>query len=203
MTELMQRLRCDPRREATIEAFLSATERLLDEGVSYSDLTVSQISSHAERTRTAFYAHFTDRKQLLIILFERAAADGLQAIHSFQEAKGSSLEDQVKQAVRGLFAAFRQHATVLKAVVEAAGYDEEIAALWAQVVGRFIEGAQKRLLLERVPQDKAIALSTVLVWMTERCGYQHSVRNGIGLSEEAIIEGVSVVWLSTLRALQL
>lgn len=201
MSVLSKRTRDDPRKQATVLAFLDATEALLEEGASFADLNVSRIADRAGRTRTAFYAHFEDRRELLLALFETAASEALAAIRPFQEAAGTSLEEEIARSVAGLFGAFRKHATLLRAVVEAAGYDESIAALWGHVVGRFIESTRKRLLAEKVDAKKAAAIAAVLVWMTERTCYQQAVRGSTGIDDKAAVAAMCQIWSSTLAGL--
>lgn len=201
MSVLNKRRRDDPRKQATVLAFLHATEELLEDGASFADLNVSRIAERAGRTRTAFYAHFEDRRELLLSLFEEVGGEALTAVRPFQEAEGTSIHEEITRSVAGLFGSFREHSTLLRAVVEAAGYDEGISALWGQIVGRFIESAQKRLLAEGIDDERAGATATALVWMTERTCYQQAVRGGTGLKDDAAIAAVCLVWSSVLDGL--
>lgn len=202
MTVLDKRSRDDPRRKATVLAFLRATEELLDEGASFADLNISLIAERAGRTRTAFYAHFEDRRELLLALFDEVGSEGLTAIGPFKNADSPTSYQQLKISIAGLLRTYREHATLLRAVVEAAGYDDGIAAVWNNTVGRFIEGAQERLRAEGVGRKQAMATATALVWMTERTCYQQAVRGGTNLDEEATIEAISQIWWAATNALR-
>lgn len=203
MSLLSKRTRDDPRRDATIQAFLKATLSLLEEGESFANLNVSRISERARRTRTAFYAHFEDRRALLMILFEDAAAEALTTIHPFQHGLHAHIDEDVRKSVEGLFSAFGSHAVLLKAVVEAAGYDNDIAKLWGQIVGHFIQGTQERLLREGIAPNLAASTAATLVWMTERTCYQQAVLRSTDLDDAAMTESIARVWISTLRQLGL
>lgn len=192
MALLEKRTRDDPRRRETELAFLRATEELLDEGASFADLNVSRIAERAGRTRTAFYAHFDDRRDLLVRLLEEFGAELYGTTDEFWN--GPADREAIARTISGLLATFRAHATLLRAVVEAAGYDEEIAAFWNDgVVGRFLVAAEDRLRREGRPPQAARATALSLVWMTERTGYQQVIGD-TGLSDRAVVAALTDTW---------
>ncbi|MFI6771519.1 TetR/AcrR family transcriptional regulator [Nocardia sp. NPDC050412] len=199
MAVLDKRTRDDPRRRATELAFLNATEALLEEGASYADLNVSRIAERAGRTRTAFYAHFEDRRELLLALVEKGGDEVLVAIAPFLAVDGPITRDQVMTSVQGILATFHERATLLRAVIEAAGYDEGIAAYWDGILGRFVDIARERLRAEGFGEAEAAATATSLIWMTERMCYQQAVRGTTGLDDPSAIAGITEVWWSVLR----
>lgn len=197
MSVLEKRTRDDPRRRETELAFLRATEALLDEGASFADLNVSRIAARAQRTRTAFYAHFADRRELLLRLVEEFGGELFAVTDTFWT--GPATRADIERTITDLLAGLRAHRTLVRAIVEAAGYDEEIAGLWNGVVGQFVERARRRLQdAGRGPQD-ARATALALVWMTERTGYQHVVA-GAGPSDEAVVRALTGIWSQTLGA---
>lgn len=198
MAVLDKRTRDDPRRRATELAFLRATEALLDEGASFADLNVSRIAERAGRTRTAFYAHFEDRRELLLALVEEAGGEALTALGPFLAVDGSSDRDDVRRSVARLLATFREHATLLRAVIEAAGYDDGIATYWDGVLGRFVDVLRERLRANGLGEAEVAGIATALTWMTERTCYQQAVRGGTGLDDQAAVAGISEVWWSVL-----
>ena len=56
------------KRTAIQGAVLAATESLLAEGASYSDLNIERIATRAGISRTAFYFYFRDKRELLMRL---------------------------------------------------------------------------------------------------------------------------------------
>lgn len=199
MAVLGKRTRDDPRRRATELAFLAATETLLGEGASYADLNVSRIAERAGRTRTAFYAHFEDRRELLLCLAEKVGDEVLAATESFLAVDGPATRDQVTAWVRDILGTFRARATLVRAVIEAAGYDEDIAAYWEGILGRFVDAARERLRGAGFGESEAAATATSLIWMTERMCYQQAIRGTTGLDDPAAIAGISEVWWRVLR----
>jgi AcrR family transcriptional regulator len=200
MAVLDKRSRDDPRRHATEHAFLQATEALLAEGSSFADLNVRRVAERAGRTRTAFYAHFEDRRQLLLALLEKAAGEALAAIGPFLAGEGPVGHDELVASIRGLLATFRRYAVLVRAVVEAASYDDQIAAYWDGVIGRIIEATRHRLRAEGLGADEATATATALVWMNERTCYQQAVRGETGLDDDGTVAALSKVWWGVILA---
>jgi AcrR family transcriptional regulator len=197
MAILEKRTRDDPRRRETELAFLRATEALLEEGASFADLNVSRIATRAKRTRTAFYAHFTDRRDLLLRLVEEFGGELVGASDPFWT--GPATRADIEHTIGDLLAGFRAHRTLVRAIVEAAGYDEEIATLWNGVIGRFTERTRARLEAEGHAPASAHATALALVWMTERTGYQRVVA-GAGPSDAAIVTALTDIWAQALGA---
>jgi AcrR family transcriptional regulator len=200
MPILDKRRRDDPRRQATERAFLDATLSSLNEGASFADLNVSRIAKRAGRTRTAFYAHFEDRRELLFALLEQAGGEALTALGPFIAGDGPVEHDEVVSSTKALLATFSRNSTLVRAVIEAAGYDDAVADYWATIVDRIIEGSEQRLRAEGLDADDARATATALVWMTERVCYQQAVRGATGLDDDAVVAAISRVWWSSLRA---
>lgn len=197
MALLEKRTRDDPRRAETERAFLRATEELLDEGASFADLNVSRIAARAGRTRTAFYAHFADRRELLVRLVGELGAELYAATGDFWT--GPADRDAITTTIGELLAIFRRHATLLRALVEASGYDEEIAAFWNEdVVGRFLRAAGERLERDGRPAEEARATALALVWMTERTAYRQVLAD-TGIGDAAVVRSLTDIWDRTLR----
>jgi AcrR family transcriptional regulator len=200
MAVLDKRSRDDPRRHATEHAFLRATESLLAEGSSFADLNVRRVAERAGRTRTAFYAHFEDRRELLLALLDEAAGEALAAIGPFLAGEGPLERDEVTASIRGLLVTFRRYAVLVRAVVEAAGYDDQVAAYWDGIIGRFIEGTGRRLRVEGLGAEQATATATALVWMNERTCYQQAVRGQTGLDDDTTVASLADVWWGAILA---
>lgn len=198
MAILSKRFRDDPRRRATKLAFLQAASELLEEGAAFADLSVSRIAERAGRTRSAFYAHFEDRRELLLALITEIGDEVVAAISPFTSAEGPVDHDTVRTSIASLLETFLTRATLLRTVVEAAGYDAAIAAYWNDVVDQIVSVSEKRLSTGGFGEEEAKATATALVWMTERTFYQQAVRQGTGITNSAAIDGVTRVWWSLL-----
>lgn len=193
MAILDRRRRIDPRREQTEQAFLDAAASLLAEGVSFADLSVSRLAERAGRTRTAFYVHFEDRRTLLLRLVTDLEVEAVTAIEPFLRGDG---RDDVRDAVVGLLEILRRHDVVVRVVVEAAGYDEQVAAVWATLLAGFRAAAHERLLRAGLDARAATGQAAVLVWMTERALTQQvtAAEADLALDDEALVDALADVW---------
>jgi len=152
------------KRQAVEASVLRATEELLEEGHSYADLNVERIASRAGISRTAFYFYFRDKRELLM----RLTADVSELLYAEAEQWFAGGEDDPAPALRKIGALYREHAALLRAIVEVSTYDEEVATFWRALIGRFVEATEKRV------GSRATAFA--LVWMTERTFYQQLVQ---------------------------
>jgi AcrR family transcriptional regulator len=189
MPVLEKRRREDPRREQTEAAFLSAASELLADGHPFAELTVSRLAERARRPRTAFYAHFEDRRALLMRLIEPIRADAQAAVAPFTSGEGD-----VRDAVTQLLAVMRAHQQVLNAVIEAAAYDRAVGQLWNGLIEQFAQANQARLELAGVPSAHAGPTARVLTWMTERACTQHLRQDPPTLGDAELIDALADTW---------
>jgi AcrR family transcriptional regulator len=201
VVSLSQRSPAQSARRETVEArFLEATEALLLEGASFGELKVDQIAGRAGVSRPAFYFYFRDKRELLMRLTEDAAERLYAQADAWWRGDGDG-PAQLRQALERVVALYREHALLLRAVVEASAYDEPVATFWRAVVGRFIEASRQRIEAEQAagrigrlpPAETAFALS----WMTERACYQQIVR-GRPLDDTDLLEALVRAWVGTL-----
>lgn len=176
------------RRRKGEQAFLTATEALLDEGRSYAELSVEQIASRAGRPRTAFYLYFPDKRELLIRLAETVAETLYEQADTWWS--GTEGRADVRPALAAVLGTWARHASLLGAVVEAATYDEEIGEFWRNLVGRFIDATERRLVEEGEEPEAAAAKAFVLCWMTNHACYQQHARAG-SLDDLALLDALT------------
>jgi TetR/AcrR family transcriptional regulator, ethionamide resistance regulator len=188
------------KRAAIERDLLGATEALLAEGASYSDLNIERIATRAGISRTAFYFYFRDKRELLMRLTEQAAELLYGEADSWWSAEGSAARE-LEPALNRVIGLYAEHATVLRAVVEAATYDEPVATFWRAIVGRFVQATQARIEAEqaagRMPPGPAQAIAFALVWASERACYQQFVQ-GEPLEESELRVGLATIWISTI-----
>ena len=178
------------RREAEA-AFLLAAEALLADGHPYAELSVEQISAAAGRSRTAFYLYFRDKRELLMRLTEAIAAT------LYDEAdrwwSGEDGRRDLRSALADVLGTYREHADLLRAVVEASAYDEEVAAFWRALVGRFADATERRLVADGQEAGPAAAKALALTWMVERVSYQQIVR-GASVDDPQLVDALVEIW---------
>lgn len=153
---------------------LRATEELLAEGASFGDLGVERIATRAGISRTAFYFYFSDKRELLM----RLAEDVAELLYAEAERWWSTGEAaELREAMDSVLSLYAEHHPLLGAVVEAATYDQEVAAFWRALLSRFADATQARIETEqaagRARRDiSARAAAFALCWMVERSCYQ-------------------------------
>jgi AcrR family transcriptional regulator len=201
MATLSRRPEPTSAKRAQIEArVLEATEALLAEGATYSELSIERIATRAGISRTAFYFYFHDRRELLMRLTEEVAELLYAEADTWWSGEGDG-PTELAQALRQVIALYRDHDVLLRAVVEAAAVDEAVAGFWRALVGRFVEASRRRIEAEqaagRIDPLPADEVAFALSWMTERTCYQRLVQGG-DLDDDAFTAGLVRVWTGAL-----
>lgn len=184
-------------KRAEVEArVLEATEALLAEGAAFNDLPIERIASRAGISRPAFYFYFRDRRELLMRLTEDVA----ELLYAEADAWWSGAGDgraELARALEQVVALYSRHATLLRAVVEAAAVDETVAGFWRALVGRFVDASRARIEAEqaagRAGALPAGEVAFALAWMTERTCYQRIVA-GLDPADPQLVAGLVRVW---------
>ena len=186
----------DERRAATEAEILRATEELLGAGESYADLSVERIAAAAGISRTAFYDYFRDKRELLIRLMDAAAAPIVREADELVGGRPSGPES-IPFTIRAAMAFARQRREVFRAVVEAAAYDEVVAAWYRErFVDRFVEAIERRVASQQArgaalaipPRAAAIAL----VSMVTQTLYHH-VTGKDDVSDDELVETIVTI----------
>jgi TetR/AcrR family transcriptional regulator, ethionamide resistance regulator len=185
------------KRTAIQGAVLAATESLLAEGASYSDLNIERIATRAGISRTAFYFYFRDKRELLM----RLTADVNDLLYEQADIWFSGTgapEPEMRTALRNIAALYAEHGVLLRAIVEVSAYDEQVAALWRAMLGRFVDASRRRIEAEqaagRTGSHHPHATAFALVWMTERTLYQQFVQ-GDPVAPDDLVEVMVRIWL--------
>jgi TetR/AcrR family transcriptional regulator, ethionamide resistance regulator len=201
MATLSRRPEPTSAKRAEIELrVLEATEALLGEGASYTDLGIERIATRAGISRTAFYFYFHDKRELLMRLTEDVA----ELLYAEADAWWSGAGDgpaELDGALRKVIALYREHGVLLRAVVEAAAVDDAVAGFWRALVGRFVEASRRRIQAEqaagRIGPLSAEEVAFALSWMTERACYQRLAQDR-DLDDDAFTAGLVRVWTGAL-----
>lgn len=185
------------KREAIEANVLEATEALLEEGASFAELSVERIATRAGISRTAFYFYFRDKRELLMRLTEGVSDVLYAAADRWWSGEGDGAA-ALESALHDIFAIYRDHAALLRAVVETAAYDEPVAQFWRALMGRFILATRTRIEAEQAQSRAAAGLPAdetafALVWMTERTCYQQVARGG-AVDDPALAGAITGIW---------
>ena len=190
MAVLSRRARDADARRASREALIAATLELLSEGSAYADLSIEQIVRRAGLSRPTFYAYFRDKRALILELGQTLQdAVAVAADPWLADGTGS-----LRTTLTGVLVAFREHRHATAAIVEAATYDDDVAAFWRSFHERFMATAAARIRAEDPQVDplRAEARAFALVWMTERAITEHLASGTI--DETALLEELVGFW---------
>jgi TetR/AcrR family transcriptional regulator, ethionamide resistance regulator len=201
MAPLSRRTEAQRSKRSEVEARLvEATEGLLAEGATYAELGIERIAKRAGISRTAFYFHFRDKRELLTRLTSDVAAELYEeAARWWSGEDGGDGAAELADALRRVVAIYRRHASLLRTVVEAAAYDPEVALYWRALVARFVDATRARIEREQATDDvdrglPAQMIAFGLCWMTERAAYEHLVQSG-DLEDETLADALLAIWL--------
>ena len=164
------------KRAAIEAAVLEATEALLAEGNSFAELNIERIAKRAGISRTAFYFYFRDKREVLVRLTSGVNEQLMAAAASWWSGDGD-----IRDALDGVWALYREHGALMRATVEVSTYDEELATFWRALLGRFVDATRERIEAEqaagRALPSHAQATAMALVWMVERSFYEQLVQD--------------------------
>src|SRR3954447_13604420 len=186
------------KRAAVQSAVLAATSELLGEGVSYADLNIERIATRAGISRTAFYFYFRDKRELLLRLTEDVT-DELYRQGDIWFSGAGEPTAEVAEALQKIGALYREHGAVLRAIVQAAATDDEIAVFWHAILDRFVDATARRIdELRRdgftVVAEDARATAFALCWMIERAFNQQLVL-GEPIAHDQLVAALSGIFI--------
>lgn len=186
------------KRAAVQAAVLGATDALLREGVSYTDLNIERIATRAGISRTAFYFYFRDKRELLLRLTEDVT-DQLYRQGDIWFSGVGEPRAEVSTALASIGGLYREHGAVLGAIVQAAASDQEVAVFWHAILDRFVDATARRIEALRTEGGTAVtedarACAFALCWMIERAFNQQLVL-GEPIEPDALVEALSGIFV--------
>src|ERR671930_1285807 len=191
------------RRQDSEQEILAAAARLLRERP-FRELTVDDLMAATSQSRTAFYRHFADRRDLLVRLV-RDLADELWAMsEGWLQGTGEPLAE-AREAIERLADVYQEHGRLLLAIAEAAHHDSELERVYQGLVQGFVDATAARIRRDvaagrtRVPDPGQAA--TALVWMTERHLATTFGQPGSGPADRAAaVDTLYAIWMRALYA---
>jgi AcrR family transcriptional regulator len=207
MTSLSRRTDAQSSKRAAVErSVVDATADLLAEGASFSELGIERIAKRAGISRTAFYFYFSDKRALLMRLTAGVADELFQEADRWWSGAGAG-EAELRAALAKIVGIYRRQPELLRAIVEAAAYDDETARFWRALVGRFVDATRARIEREQSagkidPALPAQATAFALVWMTERSAFERLVQEDAddAVEEQSLVEALLRIWLAAVYA---
>ena len=189
----------EQRREQMERRLLDATERLMRDGASFTELSVDRLSNEAGISRASFYIYFEDKGHLLRRLAGQVFADLADSADRWWSVAWRHNPDDVRAATAGTVATYRRHQPVLVALNEMAAYDPLVGAtyrnLLTAITGRLTrvieDGQADGSIRAKLP---ATTTASALTWMVERACQQNLPRKPPDYDSELAATLAEIVW---------
>jgi TetR/AcrR family transcriptional regulator, ethionamide resistance regulator len=193
------RTRREERRAETLRRLSVALETLLEQGESFTEVSVERLVSEAGISRSTFYVYFEDKGQLLRAVTEDLTADFLEACKRWWELPPRRTREELQEAFRAMFDAYRPQRALMAAVSETAAYDVGIRDEYQRMVDVFVAGVSDHIRRGQKskqvdPDLDAPRIAAWLTWMIERGLYQFAGAATKAKSEKYLSAMTDIVW---------
>lgn len=182
------------RRLAVEDKLQQAMERLLEQGHSFTQVSVEQLAAEADIARATFYLHFRDKGELVARLMSRVTEEVVSATRA--ASPQTRARSELRRMIKAVVDVYRRHYAVMAAIVETAAYDAQVEQLFRQMMDTLI-GVNRRLLqqMKQAGQPRSPPLvADVVTWAFERSCHQ-LVRNRKPAQVNALVDALThVVW---------
>ena len=115
ITRNAHRSRRDRRREWE-GRFLVATEKLLSDGNSFTDLSVDRLATAAGTTRATFYVYFEDKGHLLRRLSRHLMAELKESAQQWWQAAAQRDPEDLRATMKAIISTYRRHQALMSAI---------------------------------------------------------------------------------------
>jgi AcrR family transcriptional regulator len=187
------------RREQLERRLLDATDRLMRDGASFTELSVDRLSSEAGISRASFYIYFEDKGHLLRRLAGQVFADLADSADRWWRVAARRDPEDARAALAGIIATYRRHQPVLVAINEMAGYDPVVGATYRNLLTA-ITGRMTRLIEDGQadgsirPELPAATTASALTWMVERACHQNLPTAADSYDAELAATLAEIIW---------
>jgi TetR/AcrR family transcriptional regulator, ethionamide resistance regulator len=196
-TRPLLRTRRRQEREETRRQILLAADAFLRER-SYRELSVDELMRRTGHTRTVFYRHFADLPDLVMQVLRRVGTELIEISRDWTVGFAAPPERGRENLAR-IVDFFRREGALVRAVADAASYDDQIERLYRQAIDAFVmmtaEALERRIIAGEMPDIDAPETARALTWMNERY-----LLDSFGGPEPAdpdrVLEALWVVWSS-------
>jgi AcrR family transcriptional regulator len=187
------------RRELIERRLLDATERLMADGASFTELSVDRLATEAGISRASFYVYFEDKGHLLRRLTGQVFDDLAAGAARWWSVASRRNPDDALAAMTGIVAAYRRHQPLLVALNEMAAYDQLVGATYREVLATIV--ARLAAIIEAGQEDGSIrgelsadTTASTLTWMVERACQQNLPVRPPSYDAELAATLTQIVW---------
>jgi TetR/AcrR family transcriptional regulator, ethionamide resistance regulator len=189
----------EERRERIERQLLDATDRLMADGTSFTELSVDKLATEAGISRASFYIYFEDKGHLLRRLATQVFGDLTDAARQWWSVADRRDPADVHTAMAGIIGSYRRHQPVLIALTEMSAYDPLVGQTYRELLAgisdqltRVIEDGQSSGLIR--PQLPAAVTASTLTWMVERTCHQNLPSHPTSYDAELAHTLTEIVW---------
>jgi TetR/AcrR family transcriptional regulator, ethionamide resistance regulator len=187
------------RRGQIERRLLDATERLMRDGATFTELSVDRLAGEAAMSRANFYIYFEDKGDLLRRLAGQVFAELADAAELWWSVAGRHDPEDVRAAMTGIIASYRRHQPVLVALNEMAGYDPQVDAIYRQLLDGIssrltqviVDGQADGSIRRELP---AATTASALSWMVERACQQNLPNRSSEYDAELATSLTEIAW---------
>ena len=189
------------RRQAIEQNLLEAVGSLLQDGWSFTELSVQRITEEAGIPRSTFYLHFPDKAQLVMRLTEDLYGEIFKDSLAWWEGDHHEGPDGIAAVVATILARYRAHFPVLRAVMETAAYEPTVDAFYRERIQTFAASLVGRLQEARAagqlhPGVDIEHTTQFICWATERTLTQHILDHPNGEQDAQVARAIGrSIWL--------
>jgi len=189
------------RRSEVRSRLLVAAEALLEQGRTFTEISVEDLITEAGAARSTFYAHFEDKGALLLELTDHVTSELEVAASRWYRLPRDATREDLRDALAELMTSHLRHRSTLAAVTEAASYDPRVRAEYDASMARRFEEMERGFRGQQAEGGGRADVDPAQVapwtgWMTERGLFQLL---GVGLaSVDSHLEGMTTVIWNTL-----
>jgi AcrR family transcriptional regulator len=187
------------RREQVERRLLDATERLMRDGASFTELSVDRLSTEAGMSRANFYIYFEDKGDLLRRLAGQVFGELAEGAERWWSVAWRRDPADVHAAMAAIIASYRRHQPVLVALNEMAGYDPLVGGTYHELLAgisrrltKVIEDGQADGSIRR--ELPATTTASALSWMVERACQQNLPGRPTTYDAELATALTEIVW---------
>jgi AcrR family transcriptional regulator len=192
------------RRDEARARLLEVVEELLEEGETFTEISVERLVAAAGMSRSTFYVYFEDKGDLLRAWFGEIIAELTAATDRWWSLGSDATREDLREILANVVTTYRPHTTLMAATYDAAAYDISVRELVEHMMSgnvatlrKHIKTGQKAGFIDdSLPADQT---AEWLVWMEER-GLHQLVRAADDAELERLIDAYTAIIWNTLYA---
>jgi AcrR family transcriptional regulator len=187
------------RREQIERQLLEATDRLMGEGASFTELSVDRLATEAGISRASFYIYFEDKGHLLRQLTAQVFGDLTAAAERWWSVAQRRDPADVSAAMTAIVASYRRPQPLLVALNEMSAYDPQVGVTYTDILTAI--SARLSAVIEQGQADGTIrrelpaeSTATALTWMVERSCHRNLPGRPASYDAELASTLTQIIW---------